>query len=276
MSVYYRVLNTWVSQRCIGELYMVNVKGVSSMKSFLDTNFPSMSSPKRDNLMQAGSWKSEYEERDRFEAKYHQIAHTYFGEALDTENRGQVFINLFEDFKPIASTFVRTVLRNDNVAGDELKANLIGDDAEGGSEATIRTLGAWSFDNFDYEHTPGNTGNYDLLPTDGSTETPTSGEQAWMIMGWADYSDGRVFPADYIQANINDDIGDREPVFIKNQMETAESLGIAKLEKGPLLVEPGEDLDVDLNVTQTNMKMRLRPIGIEVITADASDYGTGW
>lgn len=230
-------------------------------------------------VQRAPAFQSQFNEENIFTQQYFEAARQYYAQATNINAQGRAILHLFMKWADAAAEWTRFVLQGD--ADDPLDATLDWD-PEGGGEAWVRPLqqDTWSGGSFgaDYTHTPGGLGQYNLVPDasngagNGDTVTATANEQAWMIFGWWDPLAGKEVPYDYIQADVNDNVGVRRREFLKFQMEGQETIGYADRHRGPLLVEPGFDLDIDINVVTTGIQTGLYPIGIEVIRADAAEF----
>lgn len=219
-------------------------------------------------------FRARFNEENIFREQYFEAAQVYTDAATNVNAQGRVIPNLFLRWADVVAEFTRYVLRGD--ADDALDA-VLSWDPEGAGEAMIRPFRTDSFANAQYTQTPGSTGQFNIIPDDtqanDSTETATANEQAWIIIGWYEPVAGNVVPYDYVQANVNDNIGVRREEFLKYQMESKGTTKWAPRERGPLMIPPGFTLDVDVNVVQTGIETGLWPVGIEVIRADASEFG---
>lgn len=216
-------------------------------------------------------------ERDVFNRSYENIASLYYGSALNRGGNaaGAAMLSVFSEYKPVVDQFVRFNLKNEDVfGGDPLNAKLVGDIARGGDQAFIRPLVIRSFGtaNAAYSHTPSSTGDYDLLPTGTGTLTATSAKQAWIVLGYMEPYAGGEIPYDEIQAQPNDAEGVRRPDYPRHTMimQGGGNLRVYK-RPTPLLIETGMTIDINVNVRTANVEFGLWPIGIEVLTRDASE-----
>jgi len=236
-------------------------------------DFTEVSADIWDSIEDAPSWKSNFNEQNIFDQMYNDAATNYYADATDVQAAGAQVLELFQKWKPLADQFARHVLRGD--VDVPLDANLDWD-AEGAGQAIVRPLTAQSFQNASYSQIPSSTGQFNVIPdesqADGTTETATENEQAWMVFGYAEFYGGNRAPYDYVQENINDDIGNRRPFHLRNQVEQKGTLKVVSRERGPLFVEPGFDLDIDANVVTTGIETGLFPLGIEVVRADAPEF----
>lgn len=245
----------------------VGPKDVSAM-----TEVPSQI---QDRLKNAPAWETYdgLKEQNVFDQMYGEAALAYYANATDVPARGRQVLRVFLKWQPSLDAFVRSVLHNSGIPND-LNANLTWNPS-GSSEAIVRPLLDWSFSNAQYEFTPSSTGDYQYIPntTSSATETATDDEQAYAVIGYVDYATGEMVPYDYIQEEVDDTIGVRRPFPLKNQMEGIDTLKVADRDRGPLYVYPGNTLNLDLNVVKAGIKSRLYPLGIEVVTQNASNYG---
>lgn len=225
-------------------------------------------------VLSAPGFKSQFNEENIFNQQYYDAARIYFADATDVNAQGRAILRLFTRWSDVVAQFTKYVLDGD---ADEPLDAVLDMDPEGAGEAMVRPLRTKSFGNAQYAQTPSSTGQFNIIPddtqTDGSTETATAKEQAWAIIGWIEPRAGNVVPYDYVQADINDNLGVRREEFLKYQMETKDTLKWAERNRGPLLVPPGFDLDVDVNITTTGIETGLWPVGVEIIRADASEFG---
>lgn len=204
-------------------------------------------------------------EKDIFTRSYWNIANFYYGTA------GKMVLDIFKEYEPLVEAFVLHVLRSENVPGEPLQATLVGEIATGNSQAFLRPITLRSFDDAAYEHTPSSAGKYDLIPTtSGATETATTKQQAWIILGWYEPYARGVIPYDEIQVTISDEESKRRPLYTKcKDIGTDGNNLLVFKEATPKIVEPGNTLDVDVYVRTPNIKFGLWPIGVEVIRADS-------
>jgi len=204
-------------------------------------------------------------EKNVFERQYANIAGYYYGIA------GRIVFDIFTEYKAVVEAFVKHVLRSEDVPGEPLRATLVGEIATGNSQAFMRPLTYRTSANVAYEHTPSTTGAYNLIPTTSGTETATSGQQAWVILGWYEPYARNLIPYDEIQVTISDEESTRRPLYPRNQFSLqGENNVLVIKESTPKFVEPGNTLDVDVQVRTANIKFGLWPLGIEVISADSS------
>lgn len=241
----------------------------------LEEDFSEVSTDVFDNMASAPDWKSgNFNEGNVFEQMYNDSVTAYYADAVDVNAAGRQVLKLFDKWRPLADQFTRHVLRGN--VDDPLDATLNWD-AEGAGQAVVRPLTVDSFSNAKYAQTPDSTGQYNIIPdqTQGNdtSETATSNEQAWMVFGYAEYYAGNKAPYDYVQSDVNDDIGVRRPFHLRNQMEGNDTLKVASRERGPLFVEPGFDLDIDANIHTAGIETGLFPLGVEVVRADSSNFG---
>lgn len=219
-------------------------------------------------------FQSQFNEENIFRQMYFESARQYYAEATNVNAQGRTILKLFMRWVDVVSGFTRFVLQGD--ADNPLDATLDWD-PEGAGEAMIRPFRTDAFSNSQYYQTPGSTGQFNIIPDDtqanGSTETATANEQAWIIFGWYEPVAGNVVPYDYLQADINDNVGVRREEFLKYQMEGKGTLKWAERFRGPLMVPPGFDLDIDVNVVETGIETGLWPVGVEIIRADAAEFG---
>lgn len=226
-----------------------------------------------DKVQRAPSFNANFNEENIFKQQYFEAARQYYANATDVNAQGRTILQLFLRWADVVSEFTRFVLQGD--ADDPLDATLSWD-PEGGGEAMVRPFLEDSFSNASYRQTPSNAGQFNIVPDqsqgNAATETATANEQGWIIIGWTDPASGTVVPYDYLQADVNDNVGVRRQEFLKYQMEGQETIGWAGRNRGPLMVEPGFDLDVDVNVVETGIETGLWPVGVEIIRADASEF----
>lgn len=219
-------------------------------------------------------FESQFNEQNIFRQQYYEAARWYFADAMDVPAQGRAIAKLFQRWQNVVEQTTRWVLGGD--PDNPLDATLSWD-PEGAGEAMVRPLRTDSFSNAQYSQTPTTAGQFNIIPDDtqgdGSVETATQNEQAWIIIGWLERLAGSEAPYDYLQADINDNVGVRREEFLMYQMEGRDTLKIAERFRGPLIVPPGFDLDVDVNVKTTNITTGLWPLGVEVIRADATEFG---
>lgn len=233
-----------------------------------------------DKLQGASPFRSGFNQQNIFDVQYYEAARQYYEDAVDTQQQGRTILKLFLRWKPVVERFARMVLRDD--VDNPLDATLAWD-PEGAGEAMVRPLRTDSFEDSggtvqaQYAQTPTATGQFNIIPddtqADGTTITATGNEAAWIIFGWIERLASNEMPYDYLQADINDNKGIRREEFLLWQMEGPDTLKVSERIRGPLIVEPGFDLDVDVNVKTTNITTGLWPVGIEVIRADAPEFG---
>lgn len=226
------------------------------------------------DVQKAPAFRSEFNEENIFTEQYLEAAQVYTEAATNVNAQGRVIPNLFLRWADVVAQFTRFVLTGD--ADNPLDATLSWD-PEGAGEAMVRPFRTDSFANAQYTQTPSATGQFNIIPdntqANNTSETATANEQAWCIIGWYEPVAGNVVPYDYLQADVNDNIGVRREEFLKYQMESKNTTKWAPRERGPLLVPPGFDLDVDINVVQAGIETGLWPVGVEVIRADATEFG---
>lgn len=213
-----------------------------------------------------------------FKIQFLEAAKQYYESATAVNAQGRAILKLFLRWADVANEWTRYVLNGD--ADNPLDATL-SFDPEGAGEAYVRPLRPVTFTDFgaSYSQTPASTGRFNLLPdeanaTNGDAETAPQNEKAWMIFGWIERLAGNEVPYDVVQADINDNVGVRREENLVYQMEGKQTLKVAPRSRGPLLVEPGFDLDIDIDVKVTNITTGLWPIGIEVIRADSAEFGS--
>jgi hypothetical protein len=239
------------------------------------SDFSEVSADIFDKMKDAPGWKTSgsFNEDNIFDQMYDEVVTSYYAEATDVKAAGRQVLDLFNRWKPLAGQFARHALRGD--VDDPLDANLNWD-AEGAGQAIVRPLNMDSFTNAKYSQVPESEGQYNIVPDqtqgNGATATATENQQAFMVFGYADFYAGNKVSYDYIQEDINDDIGARRPFHVRNQMEGEDTLSVASRERGPLFVEPGFDLDIDVRVKEPGIETGLFPLGIEVVRADADEF----
>lgn len=240
-----------------------------------ETDFPEFPASVWRDMRSAPQWEPEANEKNVFDTMYLETVEAYYESVEATENAGAQIAQLFRKWQPLADKFTRHVLRGD--PDNPLDAELNWD-AEGAGEAIVRPLQVDSFANAQYQQTVENPGVFNIIPddtqADGSVETATQNEQAWLVIGYAEFYGDNKLPYDKIQDEVNDGIGVRRPIYTRNAMETKQTLKIINRRRGPLPVEPGFDLDIDVDIIpgQTGIDVGLFPLGIEVIRADATEY----
>lgn len=239
-----------------------------------ERDFPEVPGNIVDKLQGASPFRSGFNQQNIFQQQYYESARQYYEDAVDVNAAGRQILKLFTRWQPVVENFARMVLRDD--VDNPLDATLSWD-PEGAGEAMVRPFRTDSFSNAQYAQTPTATGQFNIIPddtqADGSTETATSNEQAWIIIGFVERLASGEMPYDYIQADINDNVGVRREENVLLQMEGQDTLRVYERFRGPLMVEPGFDLDIDVNVKTTNIQTGLWPLGVEVIRADASEFG---
>jgi hypothetical protein len=200
----------------------------------------------------------------------------YFNEVLDRAAQGRQVLRLFAKWKPIVEAFTQLVLHDTDALNDALDAELHWE-PEGRGEAIIRPFIEDSFNNVSYTQTLGDTGQSGLVPDDGESNgtsyTFTASQQAGIIIGYIDYNAGELIPYDYIQENVDDSMGVRRPIIVRNQTSPEGSLKVIDRHRAPLPVLPGESLDVDFNQHTANVKTGLWPVGVEVIIETDAQFG---
>jgi len=228
-------------------------------------------------VRKAPGFQAEFNEDNIFEQQYMEAAKTYFADAMDVNAQGRAAYQLFLRWADVAAQWTRYVLRGD--ADNPLDAVLAWD-PEGAGEAYVRPLRPATFTDFGatYAQTFTSTGRNNLLPdeanaTNGDAETAVTNEKAWMIFGWIERLAGNEVPYDVLQVDVNDNIGVRREENLVLQMEGRDTLKVAERSRGPAFVEPGFDIDIDVDVKTTNIQTGLWPIGFEVIRADSSEFG---
>jgi len=200
-----------------------------------------------------------------FRRSYWNIASFYYGTA------GRIVLDIFKEYEVLAEAFVLHCLQNEDMIGEPLKALLVGEIATGPSQAFLRPITLRSFTNAAYEHTPTTTGKYNLIPTTSGSETATTKEQGWLIMGWYEPYARVVIPYDEIQVTLSDSEATRRPLYTKGKDIGVDGNNMLVFKEAtPKIVEPGGTLDVDVYIRTPNIKFGLWPIGIEVIRADSS------
>ena len=200
-----------------------------------------------------------------FKRSYWNIASFYYGTA------GKIVLDIFKEYEPVVEAFVLHVLNSETVPGEPLQALLVGEIATGNSQAFLRPITLRTFANAAYEHTPTTTGKYNLIPTTSGTETATTKQQAWIILGWYEPFARGIIPYDEIQVTISDEESTRRPLYTKGKDIGLDGNNMLVFKEAtPKIVEPGNTLDVDVYVRTPNVKFGLWPIGVEVIRADST------
>ena len=114
------------------------------------------------------------------------------------------------------------------------------------------------------------TGAYNLIPNTSGSETATTKEKGWIILGYVDPIVGELVPYDEIQEKVNDKVGTRRPLYPRLLFSgKGPNLKVMK-RPSPLCIFPGNTLDIDLNIDTANISFGLWPLGFEVIRADSS------
>jgi hypothetical protein len=239
--------------------------------------FPAVDNNVWSNVQKAPGWNTaEFNEENVFDQMYDEVARTYYADATDVQAEGRQILKVFRRWKSVTEKFVQHVLHNSENLDDPIQANLDWD-AEGGGEAIIRPIGEWTGANLSYYQTVDATGQFNIFPDenagDGVAFTPTANEQALCIFGYVEFAAPDVVPYDYAQAEINDSVGARRPYYVRNALDFHDTLRVAERHRGPLLVEPGDNIDIDVNATETGIKTGLWPIGVEVVRADNTNFG---
>lgn len=229
------------------------------------------------NVQQAPGWNTnEFNEDTVFNQMYDEVIRAYYPDALDVQAEGRQILKLFRRWKSVVERFTQHVLHNSENLDDPIQANL-DFDAEGGGEAIIRPIQERTGSDISYFQTTDAEGQFNIFPDenagDGVPFVPTANEQALAIIGYVEYADPTVAPYDNIQAKINDSVGARRPFYIRNAIDFHNTLKVAERHRGPLLVEPGDEIDIDVNVTETDVKTGLFPVGVEVVRADHPTFG---
>lgn len=239
-----------------------------------DRDFPEVPNNVWNKIQNARPFKADFNEENLFRVMYYEAAQQYKNENFDTTEQGRSIPQLFQRWQDVAAMFTRYVLSDDP---DNPLDAVLDMDPEGAGEAYVRALRPDTFANAQYTQTPSASGVFNIIPddtqADGQTETAGTNTQAWIIFGWQDTLAGNQVAYDYLQADINDNIGIRREEFLKNSMEGQGTIGIHERLRGPLMVEPGFQLDVDVNVVNTGIEIGLWPIGIEIIRADDGNFG---
>jgi hypothetical protein len=239
-----------------------------------DSSFPEVPDNLWSKVQGAPAFESKFNEENLFDSMYYESARQYYADATDVGAQGRQILKLFTRWRDVAAQFSRHVLSGD--ADNPLDANLSWD-AEGAGEALVRPIRTDTFANAQYSQTPTSTGQFNIIPDDtqgnNSTETATQNEQAWLIFGYMEARADDTVPYDYAQSDINDNVGVRRPFNLKLAMEGEQTLKVAERHRGPIMVEPGFDLDIDVQVVEPNITTGLWPLGIEIIRADAAEFG---
>lgn len=231
--------------------------------------------------VQNASFTAGFNQENLFRHMYYESAKLIASENLDTTEQGGAIFDLFSRWRDVARQFTAYVLSDD--PDNPLDANL-NYDPEGAGEAYVRPLRPVTFQGnaspaASYTQTYTTLGRRNWIPDENSGagndtgETAPTNEKAWMIFGYIERLAGSEVPYDVVQANINDNVGTRREENLLWQMEGSGTLKVAERTRGPLLVEPGFTLDLDLNIKTTNIQTGLWPVGIEVIRADSSEFG---
>lgn len=209
-----------------------------------------------------------------FDQMYDEFVTQYYAEATDTNMQGRQILRLFAKYKPMVRSFVENVLHNTEKIEQALDADLSWE-PEGSGQAIVRPILVESYSDAAYANTPGGTGAVDLIPNVAGTETMGTGTdgQAQIIIGYHErYADGQT-GYDQLQEDVNDSLGTRRPLYTQAATEHADAISVIERGRGPLPVFPGENLEIDLNVTQDGITTGLWPLGVEVVVATASVYG---
>lgn len=227
-------------------------------------------------INRAASWESGFNQENLFRTQYYESAQNFYVENVDTSAWGRAVLQLYQRWESVAEKFTRWVLSDDP---DNPLDAVLDEDPEGAGEAYVRALRPDTFGNAQYSQTvaAGDSGQFNIIPdetqADASTETAGTNTQAWMIFGWQELAQVNEVAYDYLQADINDNIGVRREEYLRNAMQGQDTLKIAERVRGPLFVEPGFTLDVDVNVVTAGIEVGLWPIGIEIIRADDANFG---
>lgn len=246
----------------------------------LDQSFPEVPSNLWNKVRDAPAFASfsAPNQENIFRQQYFEAAKTYYEAATDVNAQGRAILKLFLRWADVAANWTRYVLDGD--ADNPLDATL-SFDPEGAGEAYVRPLRPATFTDFgaSYAQTPSATGRFNLLPdeasaTDGDSETAPQNEKAWMIFGYTEFLAGNEVPYDVVQADINDNVGVRREKNLLYAMEGQDTLKVSERSRGPLLVEPGFSLDIDVDIKTSDIQMGLWPIGFEVIRADSAEFGS--
>lgn len=241
--------------------------------------FPEIDKDDWAHIANAPGFESTTEERV-FNSQYNAVAHQYYLDAVSTQGlEGEQVISLFSRWKPIVKNFVLASMRLDAVA-NKLGATL-SHDPNGSGQAYMRPIRADSITaaNASYAQTPAATDQFNIFPDetagDDTFETPTSNEQAWIIFGMYEYSGSGTVPYDYIQTELDDATGVRQPYFVLPQLDGQGTLPIVEFHRGPLTAYPNTGIDIDVNVMtgRTGIETRLWPVGYEVLVESAAESG---
>lgn len=259
-----------------------NVDGVSVADSPVqpsDTDRMSELTNRKQRLLENSSgWvqDGDYDESVIFNQMFDEAMLSYFGEVLDRGAQGRQVPRFITKWKPVVEAFVQLVLHDTDALNDALDAELHWE-PEGRGEAIIRPLIEDTFDNGSYTQTLGDTGQSGLIPDDsqanGNGYTFTASQQAAIIIGYIDYNAGNEIPYDYIQEDVDDSMGVRRPIVVKNQTDMEGAMKVIDRHRAPLPVLPGETVDIDFNQHTANVKTGLWPVGIEVIIETDSKFG---
>lgn len=229
-------------------------------------------------LADTPSWvnDSEYNESVVFNSLYDEASISYFADVLGTQGQGRQILRVLNKWKPVVEAFMKTVLHNTNSVDDALDANLAWE-PEGRGEAIMRPLGVDSFTNAQYQQTPTSTGQFGVVPDadqgNGTQYTMTADEQAAIIIGYMDPHAGELVPYDYIQEDVTDSLGVRRPIRTRTATETQHTMNVIDRHRGPLPVMPGDSVDIDAHITETDIRTGLFPVGFEAVIATSGNYG---
>lgn len=230
----------------------------------------------RDRVPGEVRFDAEANERAVFDAQYNVVRQLYT-EAVPTAAEGEALLRTFEKYREIVAQFTLSVLKNSNIS-NHLGATL-SVDPQGGQQAMLRQFRLESIPtaaNRSYRQTPAAEGQYNIVPDetagDGVGETAPAGEQAWIVLGYIEFEASSAVPYDYVQAEIDDTRGAYREQYIRSQVELGPPVKFIEA-RTPLMVIPGNSLDIDVNVVRPDLSTGLWPVAFDVVTGDSDQYG---
>jgi hypothetical protein len=229
----------------------------------------------RDRVPGEVRFDGEANERAVFDSQFNVVRQT-FAEAIPTASEGEALLRTFEKYREIVAQFTLSVLKNSNIS-DHLGATL-SVNPQGGQQAMLRQFRLDSITSGDasYRQTPSATGQFNIVPDegagDGVGEQATPGEQAFIVLGYIEFEAADAVPYDYIQAEIDDTRGVYREQYIRSQVELGPAVKFIEA-RTPLMVIPGNEIDIDVNVVRPGLSTGLFPAAFEVVTGDSNAFG---
>jgi hypothetical protein len=229
----------------------------------------------RDRVPSDVRFDADANERAVFDSQYN-VVRQVFAETIPTAAEGEALLRTFEKYREVVAQFTLAVLKSSNIS-DSLGATL-SVDPQGGQQAMLRRFRQDSVPSRDvsYRQTPAAAGQFNVLPDeaagDGVGEEATPGEQAWIFIGYIEYEAANAVPYDYVQAEMDDTRGVYREQYIRDHVELGPSVKFIEA-RTPLLVIPGNEVDLDINVVRPDLPTALFPVGFEVVTGDSGQFG---